>query len=32
MAWIPAYPVWSILMITLDVVVIYALVATSGDR
>jgi hypothetical protein len=32
MAWIPAYPLWSILMITLDVVVIYALVATSGDR
>ena len=32
MAWIPAYPLWSILMITLDVVVIYALVATAGDR
>ena len=28
MAWMPAYPLWSILMITLDVIVIYALVAS----
>ena len=28
-AWLPAYPIWSILMITLAVIVIYALVATT---
>lgn len=32
MAWMPAYPLWSILVIVLDVVVIYALVVTWGDR
>jgi hypothetical protein len=32
MAWMPAYPVWSIIMITLDVIVIYALVVTWQDR
>jgi hypothetical protein len=32
MAWMPAYPIWSILIITLDVVVLYALLATWGDR
>jgi hypothetical protein len=30
-AWLPAYPIWSILMIVLDVVIIGALVAI-GDR
>jgi len=29
MAWLPAYPIWSILMIALAVMVIYALVATT---
>ncbi len=28
-AWLPAYPIWSILMIALAVMVIYALVATT---
>ena len=28
-AWLPAYPIWSILMITLAVIVIYALAATT---
>lgn len=31
LAWLPAYPIWSILMIVLDVLIIGALVAT-GDR
>ena len=31
LAWLPAYPIWSILMIALDVFIIGALVAT-GDR
>ncbi|MDD7942492.1 hypothetical protein PHK61_29165 [Actinomycetospora lutea] len=31
LAWLPAYPIWSILMIVLDVVIIAALVAV-GDR
>ena len=31
MAWMAAYPIWSILMIVLDVIVIYALVATWGE-
>lgn len=30
-AWLPAYPIWSILMIALAVMVIYALVATTPD-
>jgi hypothetical protein len=29
LAWLPASPIWSILMIVLDLLVIYALVATS---
>jgi hypothetical protein len=28
LAWMPAYPFWSVFMIALDVIVIYALVAT----
>jgi hypothetical protein len=32
LAWLPAYPLWSIIAIVLDVVVIYALVATSPER
>jgi hypothetical protein len=31
LAWLPAYPIWSILMIALDVLIIGALVAI-GDR
>jgi hypothetical protein len=31
LAWLPAYPIWSILMIVIDVLIIGALVAT-GDR
>jgi hypothetical protein len=31
MAWMPAYPIWSVLVIALDVVVIFALVATWDD-
>ena len=31
LAWLPAYPIWSIVMIVLDVLIIGALVAT-GDR
>ncbi|MFC4831816.1 hypothetical protein ACFPEL_05275 [Actinomycetospora chibensis] len=31
-AWLPAYPLWGILAIVLDVVVLYALVATWGQR
>jgi hypothetical protein len=30
-AFIPAYPVWSLLIITVDVVVIYALIAHGGE-
>jgi uncharacterized membrane protein len=30
-AFIPAYPVWSILIITVDVLVIYALIAHGGE-
>ena len=32
LAWTPAYPLWSVIVIALDVIVIYALVATWGDR
>ena len=32
LAWLPASPIWSILMIVLDVMVIYALVATPARR
>jgi uncharacterized membrane protein len=32
LAWLPAYPVWAILMIVLDVLVIRALVVTRPDR
>ena len=31
LAWLPAYPIWSIVMIVLDVLIIGALAAT-GDR
>ena len=31
MAFIPAYPLWSILIITLDVIVIYALAVHGGE-
>lgn len=31
LAWLPAYPIWSIVMIVLDVMIIWALVV-SGDR
>jgi hypothetical protein len=31
-AWLPAYPLWGILAIVLDVLVLYALVATWGQR
>ena len=30
-AFIPAYPVWSILIITVDILVIYALIAHGGE-
>jgi hypothetical protein len=30
-AFIPAYPVWSLLIITVDVLVIYALIAHGGE-
>lgn len=30
-AFIPAYPVWSLLVITIDVLVIYALIAHGGE-
>jgi hypothetical protein len=30
-AWLPAAPIWSILMIALGVLVLRALVVTSGD-
>lgn len=30
-AFLPAYPVWSLLIITVDVVVIYALIAHGGE-
>jgi hypothetical protein len=29
--WLPYYPVWGILIVTLDVIVIYALAAHGGD-
>jgi uncharacterized membrane protein HdeD (DUF308 family) len=32
LTWMSAYPIWSILMVTIDVIVIYALVATRPDR
>jgi hypothetical protein len=30
-AFIPAYPVWSLLIITVDILVIYALIAHGGE-
>ena len=30
--WLPAQPIWSILLVVLDVVVLYALVATWNPR
>ena len=32
LAWLPAYPIWSIILLALDVIVLYALVATWGAR
>lgn len=32
MAWIPAHPLWSIFMVVLDVIVLYALVVTWDGR
>jgi hypothetical protein len=32
LAWLPAYPVWGIIALVLDVLVLYALVATWGQR
>jgi hypothetical protein len=32
LAWLPAYPIWSIIALVLDVLVLYALVATWGQR
>jgi|tagenome__1003787_1003787.scaffolds.fasta_scaffold20132911_1 hypothetical protein len=31
MAWLPAYPIWSIIVLALDVVILYALIVTWGD-
>jgi hypothetical protein len=31
LAWLPAYPIWSILVLALDVLVLYALMATWDD-
>ena len=30
-AFVPAYPVWSLLIITIDVIVVYALIAHGGE-
>jgi hypothetical protein len=32
MAWLPAHPLWSIFVVVLDVVVLYALVVTWNPR
>ena len=32
LAWLPAYPIWGIVALALDVLVLYALVATWGQR
>lgn len=32
LAWLPAYPIWSIILLVIDVVVLYALIATWGAR
>ncbi|HEY2223811.1 DUF7144 family membrane protein [Actinomycetospora sp.] len=32
LAWLPAYPIWGIVAIALDVMILFALVATQGDR
>ncbi|MDD7938086.1 hypothetical protein PHK61_06605 [Actinomycetospora lutea] len=32
LAWLPAYPIWSIIALVLDVLVIYALVTTWGQQ
>lgn len=29
--WLPAYPIWGIILVALDIVVLYALVAHGGD-
>ncbi|MDF2975376.1 MAG: Integral rane protein [Actinomycetospora sp.] len=31
LAWMPAYPIWSIILLALDVFVLYALIVTWGD-
>lgn len=32
LAWLPAFPIWSIILLVIDVLVIYALVATWSTR
>jgi hypothetical protein len=32
LAWMPAYPIWSIILLALDVFVLYALIVTWDDR
>ena len=32
LAWLPAYPIWSIVMVGLDVLVLYALIVTWGEH
>lgn len=32
LAWLPAFPIWSIILLVIDVLVIYALIATWGVR
>lgn len=32
LAWLPAYPIWSIIVLVLDVLVLYALIATWSAR
>lgn len=32
LAWLPAFPIWSIILLVIDVLVLYALIATWGAR
>jgi hypothetical protein len=32
LAWLPAYPIWSIIMVVLDVIVLYALIVTWSGQ
>jgi hypothetical protein len=32
LAWLPAFPMWSIILLVIDVLVLYALIATWGAR